>query len=295
MVTDDRSGACPHPEQLAAYIDGGLKGEERMSVQRHLADCDDCRETVAEAVHTAPPGRLLRFLRRHKRGAAGGGVLALAASLLIVLQVRPDLNPFRQPAPYEELVAAVGTNRTVEGRLSGGFQYGPLRSPTRSGSTEPPADFELLAVLARLEHVMADQPTAANAHKLGVARLVLGDYASGVRVLEDAAALGSSDARILNDLATAYLERGRQTKQPEDFERARAAAEQASRLDPSLIESYFNHALALEALLQNDAARMSQNDAARNAWREYLSRDRDSAWRDEALARLERLSTSQRP
>ncbi|MGH9349269.1 MAG: hypothetical protein ACRD26_18595, partial [Vicinamibacterales bacterium] len=68
---------------------------------------------------------------------------------------------------------------------------------------------------------------------------------------------------------------------------ARAAAERASRLDPDLIEPYFNRALALEAL--------SQEDAARGAWREYLSRDRDSAWRDEALARLERLSTSQRP
>lgn len=287
MVTDNRSGACPHPEQLAAYIDGGLKGEERMSVQRHLADCDACRETVAEAVHTAPPGGLLQFLKRHKPGAAGGGVLALAATLLLVAQVRPDWNPFGRPGPYEALVAAVGTNRTIEGRLTGGFEHGPLRSPTRSGSPASAADFDLLAARARLEELAADRPTPANTHRLGVAHLVLGDHASAVQALEDAAARHPDEASISSDLAAAYLERGRLARRLEDFDGARAAAERASRLDPDLIEPYFNRALALEAL--------SQEDAARGAWREYLSRDRDSAWRDEALARLERLSTSQRP
>src|SRR5262245_3898940 len=95
-----------------------------------------CRDVVAETLRlggeAVGAGTVLPFWRRPKVRAVGGGVLAVAASLLLMLQVQPQLNPFRGPTPYEELVAAVGTNRTIEARLSG-FRYAPLAPVTRGG------------------------------------------------------------------------------------------------------------------------------------------------------------------
>src|SRR3954465_14012767 len=47
-----RAGACPDPEQLAAFIDGGLPPDERTLVEEHLADCPDCRDILGGSVES---------------------------------------------------------------------------------------------------------------------------------------------------------------------------------------------------------------------------------------------------
>lgn len=39
---------CPDANILACFVDGTLGEEERASVVRHAADCDDCRIIVAD-------------------------------------------------------------------------------------------------------------------------------------------------------------------------------------------------------------------------------------------------------
>lgn len=46
--TAPRQG-CPELEALAAFVEGKLEGTERAAVVAHLADCDACREVVAES------------------------------------------------------------------------------------------------------------------------------------------------------------------------------------------------------------------------------------------------------
>jgi anti-sigma factor RsiW len=43
---------CPGPEVIAAYLAGNATAEERMLVERHIADCRECRETIALAVRS---------------------------------------------------------------------------------------------------------------------------------------------------------------------------------------------------------------------------------------------------
>ncbi|HXG59925.1 MAG TPA: zf-HC2 domain-containing protein, partial [Planctomycetota bacterium] len=45
---------CPESEILAAWLEDGLGPTERAAVRRHLADCDDCRRSVALAGTLGP-------------------------------------------------------------------------------------------------------------------------------------------------------------------------------------------------------------------------------------------------
>jgi hypothetical protein len=273
---------CPEPEQLAAYVDGRVTAEERAAIQRHLADCEDCREVVADAVRLRDEShiRVLPFWRRRKAQAIGGGILALAASLILVVQVRPELNPFRGPTPYEELIAASGTSRTIEARLAGGFPHASPRRATRSQQLAVPSA-ELRAAAARVEQHAARDSAPARQHELGVAQLVMGQYDRAVTTLEGARNRSNDDPRLLNDLAAAYLARARTYGTADDISRALSAADAALAVDPTLAEAWFNRALAFEYF--------SKRVEAAAAWRRYLEIDPTSPWSDEARWRLSSL------
>jgi tetratricopeptide (TPR) repeat protein len=267
---------CPAPEDLAAFTDGQISGAQRSQIELHLADCDACRELVAETVLLSKerlPGFI--FGQPRRRAIAGGGAaLALAASLVAVIW------PFDDQPDYGPLVAAVGQNRTVEGRLTGGFSYAPMKRATRAGRTGADEDFALLAAKGKLEADAQAKPTAANRHAAAVAQLVAGDSETAIATLESVVA-ETPQAAAYSDLAAAYLARGREWDRQEDFDKARAAAERAIVMDPSLDEPYFNRALALDAL-----GRAREAEAA---YRRALGRDPRSPWNAEITMRLEQM------
>src|SRR5688572_4062958 len=197
--------ACPDPETLGAYVDATLSAVERGQIERHLADCEDCAELVAEmvaagdAIQTLParPARLLHFPLR-KGGWVVGGVAAVAAGLVLAVLINPD---WRQrfitsgdPA-IAKLALAVGRDRTVEGHLTGGFEHGPLRTADRGGTGAD--NLSLLAVAGELQRAANDQPTAANLHAWGVAQLTLGRYDASVQTL-GASRLEANTPRVTN-------------------------------------------------------------------------------------------------
>ena len=101
-------------------------------------------------------------------------------------------------------------------------------------------------------------------------------------MLERAAAGNPGDAATLSDLAAAYLARAQALDQPVDWIAALDAAERAAELSPESREAFFNRALARQKL--------ALADQAARAWREYLHRERDPAWRREAESALARLT-----
>src|SRR5262245_25956134 len=84
----------PDAERIAEYIDGVLTAGDRADVERHLADCADCRELVsdtmalvaAETKRADLRSRVLPFIRdtRWVRGAAA----SLAAAAILVVAIR---------------------------------------------------------------------------------------------------------------------------------------------------------------------------------------------------------------
>jgi tetratricopeptide (TPR) repeat protein len=280
---------CPDLETIAAYLDRRLRRRERERVTAHLADCESCYFVFSEAAQThltwnwAPPSvwqRLVAWLSRPKViWGSAAATLATAASLWLVagtaiLQRVPTMSP-----ELQALVAAVGTDRTIEPRLTGGFAYGPVRAVVRGGETPAanvPPDVRIAA--AQIEKGSIAHRTPQTLESLGIADLIVGETDRAVLVLEQGAELAPADAKILSDLSAAYLARATRQRQSDDLNKALALADRAIKADPKLAEARFNRAYALEHL--------SLMQEARDAWQEYLKIDNQSGWAGEARQHL---------
>jgi hypothetical protein len=280
--------SCLEPETVAAYVDGRLSADERTAVQAHLAHCDSCMELVAETVHadealdaagagTGATPTVRAFPRRYGLAAAAS-LLAAAAAVVIVVRVQPAwwerLTGGGADPAIAALVQAVGEDRTVEGRLTGGFPFARLRTPTRA--ERQPENLSLMAAAADVQKRATEQPTPQNLHAWGVAELLLGDADAAIKTLERARSLENS-APILSDLAAAYIALGTGRRDEEALRRALDAATSSIELAPDRPEPYFNRAVALEGL--------DDRPGAIDAWAAYLQRDAASPWADEARRR----------
>jgi tetratricopeptide (TPR) repeat protein len=260
MALDERH---PDAERLAEYADDVLDADARAEVERHLADCAECRAVVMETLaflHSpanttnVPASRVVPFRARRRVTAVAVGLAAAAALVLAIRVARPEwvggLFGSRGDRPeLQELIAAVANEptRLVEGRLSGGFKYGPPPSPTRGpGDREVSPDVRIAA--AQIEKQAGARDTPASIAAVGVASLILGDRERAIGLLEDAIGRAPDSPTYLVDLAAAYAARAAASGAADDWVKALSAADRARRIDPARPEACFNRALALEGL-----------------------------------------------
>jgi tetratricopeptide (TPR) repeat protein len=213
---------------------------------------------------------------------SAGGALAAAACLWLAVNSGGLTSSWRSNRELQALVAAVGTDRPIEARLTGGFAYGAMRGTVRSG--ESPAVMvspDVRIAAARSEKVLSSSRTTQALHIFGVANLVLGDLDRAIPLLEQAADHSAPESHMVSDLSAAYLARAARDKSHEDLMKALSAADRAVMADPALQEALFNRAIALERLLLVAEARA--------AWTDYLRTDGQSAWAAEARQRLAQL------
>jgi CHAT domain-containing protein len=216
------------------------------------------------------------------------GVAAAAVMLAFFLpgafKSSPDVRP-----EVAELVAAIGTARAIEPRITGGFAYGPLQAPRRSGdSVLDTSTPDVRIALARIEKRVEQSRRPEDVVALGVAYLAVANADKAVTTLEDSIEYPTPSANALSDLAAAYLVKGAQQKQSHYLAKALSASEGAVRRNPALVEASFNRALALE--------RLFLTKQARQAWEDYLKLDSRSAWAGEArrhASSLDRLLQSE--
>ena len=133
-MTHDPKAERIDSETLAAYVDRRLTAAERADVEARLAADPDSYELLVEVMRTqealgevpAVPARPASPTRPLVWAAAA---LAAAAALVMAVRFSPGV-PAPRPAssPVASLVAAVGTERYLEPRLTGGFPSGPIRS-----------------------------------------------------------------------------------------------------------------------------------------------------------------------
>lgn len=238
---------------------------------------------VPQPAPSPTPARVLPFFARPGVRAALGTLLT-AAAVVLVVRMQPawwqrltgsDVDP-----RVASLVAAVGEARYIEGRLTGGFKYGPLRSVTRGPGDLSNQNLALLAAAGELQKKAQADPSAENLHAWGVAQLLRGDYDAGIATLESVASRQQADATVFSDLASAFLARHETNGSESDLLRARRAADLAVSRNPRMPEALFNRALVLERL--GDAA-------ATEAWTSVLAAERRGGFRAEAERHLQAL------
>ena len=140
-MVDPHTNGCPQPEVLAAYVDRGLSLPERARVDAHLASCPQCIALVAGVARTveelsahghvaALPAEATPLVTR--RSVAGA--LAAAAAVIAVLAAPALVRPLlERDSGLVSLVDSVGEQRSVLGRLTGGFPHAPLGVPSAGG------------------------------------------------------------------------------------------------------------------------------------------------------------------
>jgi tetratricopeptide (TPR) repeat protein len=288
LVTID----CPELETIAAYLDDRLTERERARITAHLAVCEDCYPLFVESgqslsvVGPAESGNAESW-RAWMTGLTFGrssaaALLAVAACLWLLVGSGYFPSARAPNRELQALVAAVGTDRSLEARLTGGFSYGPMRASLRSGA--PSAQTlspDLRIAAASSEKALAGVGTPAVLHALAVVGLLVGDLDRAVPMIEQAVDRSRPDARMLSDLSAAYLARAARENRPQDLAKALTAADHAVEADPGLAEALFNRALALE--------RLALVQEARTAWEHYLRVDNQSGWAEEARRHLRDL------
>src|SRR5579872_4245063 len=228
---------CPDPETMAAFLDGRLTGADRTRVIEHMAGCADCYFIFSESTRTAaavPEGQrrtVVRgwFMRPRIVWSSAAGLAAAAALVVAVIA------PWRSSpdAELKALVAAVGTERTFEPRLTGGFAYGPVRV-VRGPESGPNVSPDVNIAVGRIEKAAGTHRTPRELDELGIAYLISGNVGRAVAVLEEAVDQKTPNARALSDLSAAYLIRAVRDNQPQDLANALTFADRALQADSKL-------------------------------------------------------------
>jgi CHAT domain-containing protein len=271
------SDATRHPgaQTMAEFVEGRLPRAETAAVAEHLRECSDCRIVVAETARFEEEEK--RFVRkpayRWLAAAAAIGVAALTIPLL--------RDSSSAPSPVASLIeAAPREHRLVAARLSG-FPWARLQAPSRGNIVPDPDDLKLSGAAGDVLKQTRDRDDAASRYASGVAYLLIGSTGESIARLEQSAA-GSTDWRAWNDLAAARHTHALRDHRDQQLAQALSDVDEALRLAPAAAEAHFNRALILEDL--------GLRDRAREAWEQYLARDSDSAWSNEAREHLRRLA-----
>lgn len=201
--------------------------------------------------------------------------LATAVAAFAAVWIIRELMPARADPIARMASAAPESIRTIQPRLSGGYRWAPFRNVMAGAPEQSSEELTAGSVAGQVLHELKDDTSARALHARGVAYLVRENPAAAVPLLRKATRLLPRDARVWNDLAAALYVYARAEA---ELREALAAARRAVRLDPRLLEAYFNVALILE--------RIGTKEEIRTAWREYLRRDPSGGWSDEAKERL---------
>ncbi len=285
-------------EVIDQYLSGELSAAERDGFERNFLSTPERVRKLKFAralrgyVSAAPPaerreggGRVSSFFRSlfasPARAAVATAVVLVAGSLLAwwaYVGSNSEVN-----RGLSALRAAYRERRPVEARITG-FDYAPWYV-TRDGS-EPKAD---TTSLDRAERYLLDaeheHPGPASQHALGRLYLAEHKYEQSVAMFERALKADERNARLHNDLGVALFEKGK----GEDIESLARGVEHFDRaveLDDSLLEARFNRALAYQQMLLPRQAEES--------WNEYLRRDPNSPWAEEAGRNLKLLLEGKR-
>lgn len=205
------------------------------------------------------------------------------AFAILLIAVVFSLFILQTPDEIAQLKNIYQTERPIETRISD-FKHAPFVAE-RSEQTDETNKNKLRLIENKLLEAVENNPKAENRHALGVFYLTQKKYTDSIRELKKATELDEKNAKLHNDLGSAYFEFARNSneeKRSENITAANEAFSEAIELNENLLEALFNKSMALEKL--------NLPKMAKESWEQYLKKDSSSKWADEARKRLKNLN-----
>ena len=273
------------------YVEGKFQGNERELVEKVFFKSAARREklTFALALKRVQTERISRrpFYNNVYWRIAAGLLIVLGLSVILwrVLQGGSETNDV-----LAALNSVYGQQRPTESRISG-LVYAPF-STTR-GTEDDRDSKELQRAELTLLNALHERPSAEVHHGLGRVYLAKRQFDDAIKELDEALKSDPNNAVLYSDLGAAWLEKGKLDRSREEpgasiqaFARSLEKLDRALELNPNLLEALFNRAVVRQHLMLLDEA---QND-----WQEYLKRDQNSGWADDARRYLKTLEEEKR-
>ena len=311
----ERSQDCPDEKTLYELAGGILDVQQQEEILKHVVDCNYCAPILRRAsedladdilpeerallgkLKSAEPSWQRTMARRLSSTrtvvvhglrfwqilfSQRGLLIAGGFTVLIGVLTWIGLLLLRPTDPDQLLARAYSEKRTIEMRI-GNVGHVPLRLEESGIKTNErmgrPALLKAEWDAARALQSTPDDPTWLEAS--GRTSLLEGDPGTAVVSLQKARQIDPNSTSIAIDLATAYFERGRTEKRPEDVGTAVDILGQVLAAHPESQIANFNYAIALEEV--------PLREQAVEAWNRYLHAYPNSDWAAEARERLGKL------
>jgi hypothetical protein len=255
-------------EVLAAFVDGQLTGEELQQVISHLAECEECRLTIAD------PAMFQQQEEEQQRRRASRRVWwGAAAAVAIAVVALPAYRGYHDYATNREadnslqmLYGIEARTDRPQGRLNRQMTYAKPR-PTFRGAERSDVPIELQAAAADIWGKFDKETLQGAVRAKAAAQAATENTPAGAISTLASIAPAKRDAATWNDLA-ALLQ-----TDPNRLHEALAAADRALQLKPGMPEALFNRAMILK--------KMPDERAADAAIKDYLAVDPQSQWAEE--------------
>lgn len=296
-------------ELIDRYVSNDLPAEDRARCEQYFLNAPERRDKLAFATSLSQVSRSRASDKRRQKPSHPPDVVRpvllparrffslvyLKAAAIIIIVAGVGLGGWMllagrsdEEQGLSDLGAAYKDQRLIEARATK-LPYAPLAITRGQGKPNINEDARRRAELRTLQG-LEDYPGTKSRHAAGRFYLADGQLDKAVSHLEAALKQEPNDAQIQSDLGATLLEQGRQALQSDEHGRAFASLAQALehinkalQINPDLLEALYNKALALQY--------MKVPEQAREAWQNYLSRDPQSGWADEAKRNLQSLSS----
>jgi CHAT domain-containing protein len=218
--------------------------------------------------------------------AAAVVVLAVGLGIWRLFFYRSEVNKGLAALAY-----AYREQRPTESRISE-LEYAPPPPITQGPDLDKLDYLALDRAKALIQLEAYERPSAQALHNLGRLYLAQHEFDKAIGQLEKALTLDEKNAQLHSDLGAALLEKAKaqrkngESTSPETFSQSLTHLDRSLDLDPSLHEALFNRALCRQEI--------NLFDQAESDWREYLERDQNSKWAEEAKLKLQELQERKR-
>ena len=305
----------PTAEDLGCFIEGTLDDQARAAIVEHLADCDDCRITVVDAVEFAEPAAFDEKVAVKQSASGGLWWMTAAAAIAIAVGGVWLVDAGRNPKAKMIEASTHLEARPVAARLDG-FGYLPPKPSLRggSGSTDPAAaQVELAAAdvlnrsgndarmqnakgvaqLLYYEAQLAERDADTTDESRAERQKLVDQRNAAIPMLASAAKGAPDKATYLSDLAAALIAKGDRPS----LQQAVNVCDHARQIDPGSADALFNRAKALDLLSHTPLEQELELELAEaiKAYKLYVKVDPSSPWAAEARDRLKSLNNELQP